>query len=104
VADAPKEHQLQHLQSLKELESEEMQRLRQHISKKTRIGTHGLPSPDRDTSLDMNLLMGELLSKHLIIEHDEFWDENLLLTAVASDLHQETEDRAAGLAKAAMPV
>lgn len=103
VAEAPKEHQLQHLQGLKELESENMQRLRRHINSKTREGAHVQPRLDGDASLGLNLLMGALLPEHMIIEHDEFWDENLLLTAVASDLHQETEDQAAGLAKTAMP-
>lgn len=90
VAQAPLEQQVQYVDGIDDLESAKLQRLRHYVSRKTSNTETGTHAP-----LDLSLLMGLLLPEHMLLEEDEVWDENLLLTAVASDLHQQTKGRAA---------
>lgn len=85
VAQAPLEQQVQYVDGIDQLESAKLQRLRHYISRKSSHTDTGDHDP-----LDLGLLIGVLLPEHMVVEDDDCWDEDLLLTAVASDLEQQS--------------
>lgn len=90
VADAPKVHRSKQVQSLEELEDEGLGRLKRHMQGSTQQG------------IDLTPLTACLLPEHLVVEPDEFWDKDLLLTQVASELQKEQEAREALMDSAAV--
>lgn len=84
VADAPKVHKTQHIQSLRELELVGLSRL------KGMMGGH-----PGETSVDLSLLTRCLIAEDLAFEEDLYWDEELLLTEMASELQSDREGSAA---------
>eukprot|EP00892_Ulva_mutabilis_P008460 jgi/Ulvmu1/5987/UM026_0111.1 len=74
VADAPKVHMTRHMHALHDLEGKGVQRVRQHLAEKF--------GPD----IDFSLLLSCLLPEDQLEEKEEFWDENLLLTEIVSEL------------------
>jgi hypothetical protein len=89
IAEAPKLRQVQQVQGLEELESEKLHRLKEYVKNKALSGSY-----DDTSQIDLSLLMSNLLPEKLIQEPDELWDAELLLTAVASDLQSQSENRA----------
>ena len=86
-------HQTEHVQGLDELEDEKLQKLKRFIASK--IGEKGAAAATPEA--DFGLLIGALLPEHMVLEDEDVWEEDLLLTSVASDMQQETEDRASRL-------
>ena len=78
--------QVQQVQGLDDLEDANLRRLKQYIS-----GKGGTGVGDAEPAFDLSLLISALLPEHLVREPDEVWEEELLLTAVASELQSQGE-------------
>ena len=74
VAEAPKVHMARDMHALRDLEGKGVQSVRQHLADKF--------GPE----IDFSVLLSCLLPEDQLEEKEEFWDENLLLTEVVSEL------------------
>jgi Intraflagellar transport protein 43 len=93
VAEVPVIHQSEHVRSVRELESRSMQKLKDFLLSKDE--EHG------GEPLDLSILLAHLLPEDRVMEPEEVWDEDLLLTEVASELQQRSDDQEAALADVA---
>jgi len=83
VAEAPKVHTAQHVQSLRDLENGGAG----HLASLLQNGKTG------QGSVDLSLLTQCLTSQEHVEEPDTFWDEAMLLTELASELQKEREEQ-----------
>jgi Intraflagellar transport protein 43 len=90
MAEVPVVHQSEHVRSVRELESKSMQQLKEFLRSKD-LEHSGEP-------LDLSILLAYLLPEDRVVDPDEVWDEELLLTAVASDLQVRADAQEAALA------
>lgn len=90
VAEVPVIHQSEHVRSVRELESKAMQQLKEFL--------HSKDQEHSGEPLDLSSLLAHLLPEERVVDPDEIWDEELLLTAVASDLQARADDQEAALA------
>lgn len=74
VADAPKVHMTRNMNALHDLEGKGIHRVRQHLADQF--------GPE----LDFSVLLSCLLPEDQLQEKEEYWDENLLLTEIVSEL------------------
>jgi hypothetical protein len=80
VAQAPKVHVTQNMQSLLDLESNGLQSVKSHLA--DRYGAH----------IDFTTLLSVLLPEEQLVENNDVWDEDLLLTEVVSELELGKEN------------
>ena len=83
VADVPLMHTTKLVQSLQELEDSGLARLKTMMKN----------SQPLDAAIDVSLLARVLIAQELSIDSDMYWDEEMLLTEVASDLQKAREER-----------
>lgn len=84
MAQAPKVHVTQNMHSLPELESTGLQAVKMHLAHK--FGAH----------VDFSTLLSVVLPEEQLVEPDDVWDEDLLLTEVVSALELGKENEQGG--------
>lgn len=80
MAQAPKVHVTQNMHSLPDLESAGLQTVKMHLAHK--FGPH----------VDFSTLLSVVLPEEQLVEKNDVWDEDLLLTEVVSELELGKEN------------
>ena len=78
----PKVHHVQHVKGLDELESASLKHLKETIRARMSEGDDSQPAIEAD----FGMLLSALLPEHLVQETSDSWEEDALLTEVASQV------------------